>query len=282
VTATIRPSFFIIGERKCGTSSLYRYLLEHPQVLPGQRKEMQFFTEGSAYVEANIDSYLARFPSVSATASERLHWPELDKEGKLFEEEIEFPRQEGVHYRTGEASADTFAEVDPALLRRYLPEAKLIVLLRDPAERAFSHHRMLRRFQEEGRDLPERIGDFAEDMRAEMSASTSERPAPLLSLGIYTEKLRAWEKEWGNTALLVLFSDYLQDEAMQSKLLEEVREHIGLGPWPPPQSNRPRHNEAPPAEMSPTIRAELQEYFRPHNIELRDYLGRDLPWMQQA
>ncbi len=282
VATSIRPSFFIIGERKCGTSSLYRYIVEHPQVLPGQRKEMQFFTQGSEYVESNFDSYLCRFPRAEGSASERLHWPELDAQGKLSEETIEYPRLPGGHYITGEASADTFAEVAPSLLRQYLPEAKLIVLLRDPVARAFSHHRMLRRFQDEGRDLPSRIGEFADDMRDEMAKGATNTPSALLSGGIYTGKLRKWHEEWGEDNLLVLFTRDLRDGEQQSKLLEQVRVHLQLDSWPQELENRPRHNEAPPAVMSKAIRAELQDYYGPHNQELRDYLGRRLPWMPKA
>jgi hypothetical protein len=280
VSPHVRPSFFIIGERKCGTSSLYRYILEHPQVLPGQRKEMQFFTRGAEFVAANFDTYLSRFPPSEGTAPEQLCWPELDEEGKLFEEVIEFPRLPGVRYITGEASADTFAEVPPSLLRRYLPEVKLILLLRDPVERAFSHHRMLRRFQDEGRELPGPIGDFADDMRAEISQGIAD--GGLLSCGIYTEKLRAWDKVWGKEELLVLFTSDLQDDDKQPEILQQVRQHLSLGPWPTQRSHRPRHNSAPAAALSPEIHAELQAYFRPHNIELRDHLERDLPWMQPA
>ena len=53
----LRPSFFIIGERKCGTSSLYRYLIAHPNVLPCQLKEPNFFGKGAEYVNENIEDY---------------------------------------------------------------------------------------------------------------------------------------------------------------------------------------------------------------------------------
>lgn len=277
----MRPSFFIIGERKCGTSSLFRYLAEHPQVLPGERKEMQFFSTGEAQVAENFESYLQRFPSKEGTASRCLRWPELNDKGILFEEEIEYQREPGVDYITGEASADTFAEVSPGLLKRYLPELRLIVLLRDPVARVFSHHRMFRRFQDEGRDLPNHIGDFTDDMRKEIaavSASTSGQPSSILTLGCYTENLQAWHEVWGKDALLVLFTEHLQDLHTQPALLERVATHLGLSSWPHQHSPLPRYNEAPAATLPLDIQNELEAFYRPHNARLRDYLQCALPW----
>jgi hypothetical protein len=52
----LRPHFFIIGERKCGTSSVYRYLVAHPHVLPGRLKEPNFFGQhDEATLEARVD-----------------------------------------------------------------------------------------------------------------------------------------------------------------------------------------------------------------------------------
>ena len=55
----MRPSFFIIGANKCGTSSLYRYIVANPQVLPCAIKEPNFFGQHSAaYIANHIDEVL--------------------------------------------------------------------------------------------------------------------------------------------------------------------------------------------------------------------------------
>ena len=276
----LRPSFFIIGERKCGTSSLFRYLLEHPQILPGERKEMQFFSKGPSEVAQHFESYLQRFPEKEGQGPSKLRWPELDDKGMLFEEEIEYPREPGIEYITGEASADTFAEVPPELLQSYLPDLRLIVLLREPVARAFSHHRMLRRFQGEGRDLPSPVGDFANDMRSEMTAARAGRGkrSAILSLGCYAETLETWTEAWGHDALLVLFTEDLQDSSTQPNLLQRVRQHLGLSDWPRRSLPMTRYNEAPPETLQSEIQGELYDFYRPHNARLRDYLQCELPW----
>jgi hypothetical protein len=278
----LRPHFFIIGERKCGTSSLYRYLLDHPQVLPGIRKEMQFFTRGEAYIRDHFEEYLSSFPLAHSDSPALLQWPELNEQGLLYEEELRFPRELEKSYVTGEASADTFCEVPPALLRRYLPELRLILLLRDPVERAFSHHRMLRRFQDEGRVLPQVIGDFESDMRAEMAAVRRGEKTTLLSPGLYLERIQAWVEEWGRDPLLLLFANDLNDPAEQPLVLRKVLDHLGLPPFESQPALRHRHNQAPTATMPASIRDELVTFYQPHSAALQDYLQRPLPWAQAS
>ena len=270
-----RPHFFIIGERKCGTSSLYRYLLDHPKVLPATRKELQFFTQDPSEVEAGFAQYLSHFPQPRSDHDETLHlcWPELDADGLLYEEDVPYQRKAGEVYVSGEASADTFSDVSPALLRRYLPELRLIVLLRDPVQRAFSHHRMLLRFQDEGRSLPRVIGHFECDMRAELSSANQ----PLLSPGLYFQTLERWVAEWGRDAILVLFTADLDQAVPRAALMQRVFAHLGLPPMTLPGAQA-RYNQAPRASMSPQIKEALTHYYRPDTIALQDFLGTELPW----
>jgi hypothetical protein len=240
---------------------------------------MQFFSEGEAHVRENWTAYLKRFPLASGNAAQRLVWPELNKAGLLYEEDLDYNREEGKNYLTGEASAATFADVEPSLLRRYLPDLQLIVILRDPVERAYSHHRMFLRFQAEGRDLPQHIGDFDGDMRTEMRDFEKGKPGELLPLGLYKDTLERWVDEWGRKRILVLFSAHLESGDTQPTLMERVRKHIGLSPWSGDGEHRPHHNQAPIAEMNAGIRAELYDFYKPYQAELRDYLQCELPWM---
>ena len=165
----LRPSFFIIGERKCGTSSLYRYLVAHPNVLPCELKEPNFFGKGAAYVHENIAEYWQLFPEKETTETIQFEWPELNKAGVLYHETVKVARNVDTKYITGEASVNTFYDVNPQLVQKYLPTTKLIVLFRNPVERAFSHHRMFQRFQEEGRDLGFKVNDFETDILSELA-----------------------------------------------------------------------------------------------------------------
>lgn len=271
----LAPSFFIIGERKCGTSSLYRYLLEHPSVLPGSRKEMQFFTKGPTHVKANWEAYLREFPKVRGEGQVALDWPELDHKGHLYEERLDFARDPSKHYITGEASADTFCDGSPELLQEYLPELSLVVLLRDPSMRAFSHHRMFRRFQDEGRDLGFAVGDFAEDMRAEMQCAAKGEKTPCLTPSIYAPNIERWQRVWGQQ-LLVLFSSELDEAFEFPKTMARILAHVGLPAHPYELAQR--YNQAPTARIPTAIHEELQAYFAPHDRDLARLLQRKPPW----
>ncbi len=274
----LRPHFFIIGERKCGTSSLYRYLLDHPNILPGPRKEMQFFTRGAERVEREFADYLRAFPKVDGEGRETLQWPELDKKGILYEEPLHFEREAGRRYITGEASADTLCDVPPALLRRYLPDLKLVAIFRDPVPRAFSHHRMFKRFQDEGRVLGFQVGDFAEDMRLELEAQRRGQATPCLSPGLYVHSLRKWNHEWKNSKPRVLFSEDLDDEQRGLELMAELMEFFELPAFDFRATLAERYNQAPPADMPEEIAEQLRAFYEPHDRALEAELGRPVPW----
>ena len=106
-----RPSFLIIGIGKCGTSSLYYYLTAHPMVVQARRKQIQFFDH--AYDASRISSrYLSQFPSSL-------------KAGEV----------------TGEASPGyaQYSQV-PGRVARHLHGVRILVIARDPAERAHSSY----------------------------------------------------------------------------------------------------------------------------------------------
>jgi hypothetical protein len=113
------PNFFIIGAQKAGTTSLYHYLNQHPQIYMSPRKEPHFF-EGmhSEFYRpglrtlpvTNLEDYQALFESVSDEKA------------------------------IGEASASYLYSLRaPALIKRSIPHAKLITVLRHPADRAYSN-----------------------------------------------------------------------------------------------------------------------------------------------
>ena len=138
------PNFLIIGAPKAGTTALYHYLSEHPQIYMSPVKEPKFFAfEGEQinfcgpgdlkkdYV-TDIEAYKTLFSKVS--------------------QEIAI----------GEASPGYLHSAQaPERIHHYIPDAKLIVIIRDPVERAYSHFLSLVR-----QDL-EPLTDFTQAMETE-------------------------------------------------------------------------------------------------------------------
>jgi Sulfotransferase domain len=117
--ATNWPNFFIVGAAKAGTSSLHEYLGRHPQIYMSPRKEPHFFSQVSYTRE-----------------SEHFLRPAVGEVGyaALFEGAERFDA-------VGESSTSyLWDERAPYRIRERVPEARIIILLRDPIERAYSHY----------------------------------------------------------------------------------------------------------------------------------------------
>ncbi len=140
------PNFVVIGTGRAGTTSLYHYLVQHPQIFMTAVKEPKFFAleghpldfrgPGDARIRAETTTILSEYQ-------------------RLFE---------GVRdeLAIGEASTLYLShEAAPEALARYVPDAKLIAILRDPAERAYSN------FQHLTRDGHEPCADFEDALRDE-------------------------------------------------------------------------------------------------------------------
>src|SRR4051812_34789639 len=116
----VLPNFFIVGAPKCGTTALYSYLRQHPDVFMPRRKEPKFFAtdldcgsprEGRYFVR-DRDAYLSLFASAGAAS------------------------------RIGEATPHyLYSAVAAQGIKEFCGEVKIIALVRDPVELMYSYHR---------------------------------------------------------------------------------------------------------------------------------------------
>lgn len=231
------PDFLVIGTQKGGTSLFYRFLVDHPLILPSVTKELHYFDWN---YEEGPEWYRRCFPQQTYN--------------------------DGRRTLTGEASPSyLFDRRVPERMAATVPDAKLIALLRNPVDRAYSQYQMHSRFGTENRG-------FEEAVEAEMSGETG--PPNYLARGIYAEQLARFSPYAEGGRLLVLKSEDFfarpRGEAgrafaflgLPSFQLEEKRNRSGGG-YPP---------------MDVTTRRRLDEYFGPHNERLYDMLGRDMGW----
>jgi len=116
------PNFIIVGAPKAGTTSLYHYLTEHPQVFMSTPKEINFFSREE--IEAQ-GLFYNDFKAKNLNEYEKLFASVTDEKA------------------VGEASVSyLFYPGVPAKIKEILPDVKIIILLRDPVERGFSHYLM--------------------------------------------------------------------------------------------------------------------------------------------
>jgi hypothetical protein len=277
--AHIRPSFFVIGANKCGTSSLYHYLLTHPAVLPCAEKEPNFFGRHSPdHISRHIDEYFALFPTVEHRGDLAFEWQASDVAGDPELETVLVAREPDRDYVTGEATASTFHDVAPELLHEHLPDLDLVVLVRDPVERAYSHHRMYRRFQRDGWDPGFEIGRFEDDVRAELAAYERGERTEYVGPGVYDELLERWSAVYGGDRLLVLVAEDLRDPQLAPGVMRRLEAHLGLAPHDYGEILARRFNSAPPSAIPAAERALLASFYRPHNDRLQERLDHELDW----
>jgi len=254
------PDYLIIGTQRGGTTSLYKYLAEHPALGRALTKEIRFF---DLNYEKGVAWYRSRFPSY--------RYKNLVKE------------RDGLDLVVGEASPDyMFHPRVPERVARLIPSVRLIVLLRNPADRAYSHYWHQRKrgheelsFEEAVESEPERLRGELEKMRASDSYYSYERHHhSYLARGIYVDQLRAWMEVFPREQFLIERSeDFFTDPAA---VFDRVLRFLGL---PGRQLRRyEKFNAFTSDAMAPSTRDRLVDYFHIHNQRLFELLGRDFGW----
>ncbi|MDM8530381.1 sulfotransferase domain-containing protein [Anaerolineales bacterium HSG25] len=255
------PDFIIIGGQRCGTTTLYKYLIQHPYIMPASGKELHFF---DLNFEKGQTWYQTHFPT-------RAYKQLLMKTG----------RQPLI---TGESSPYyLFHPHVPSRVATMRPSAKLIVLLRNPIDRAYSHyfHEVRWGFEtastfEQAISLePERLAGEADRLlENEHYYSFSHHHHTYLERGIYVDQLEYWSRFFPKEQLLILSSENFYTNT--PTVFKQILQFLELPIWEPPRYKN--FNQANNPNIDPEIRTRLQTYFQPHNDRLYDYLGRNFDW----
>jgi hypothetical protein len=244
------PGAVILGAQKCGTSSLHNYLTQHPGVTAPLRKEVHYFDVNYARGEAWYRGHFGRQGE-----------PGLNLDSSPYY---------------------LFHPAVPARMHQLLPDARLVVLLRDPARRAYSHYWHER---DKGReDLsfeaaidaePQRLGRSGQQLAdGEIERSREHQLHSYLARGRYAEQLERWFGFYPRASIHVLrFEDFARDPLAG---LNDTLSFLGL-PGATSVSLEARNTRRYPAMHAATL-ARLRDYFEPHNRRLEALLGRSMGW----
>ena len=250
-TAGLRPlpDFLILGAQKAGTTALYAYLRWHPEITGPSFKEVSFFDRHYAKGERWY----------------RAHMP--------------------VRRRSlvGEASPSyLFHPLAPERVAGMLPGARLIALLRNPVDRAFSHYQHEVALGREPLSFEDAVDREDERMQSELERML--RDPSYFSLawwnytyiarGRYAEQLERWFAAFPREQLLVLFTEQLSADTAAT--YRRVLDFLGVTARD--LETYPRIFDRDYADMNPGTRARLHKEFENPNRRLASLLGRDLPW----
>jgi hypothetical protein len=221
-------------------------------------------------------------------------WPELHFFDRKFSHGVSWYRScfslrrwaGGRDVLAGESTPSYLDHPDvPERVAATIPAVKLIVLLRDPIDRAYWHYEQMRRrgleprtfadalAAEERGDFPLGHGDFPRD---EVDAPSE--PYAYARRSRYADHLERWFEFFSPDQLLVLRAeDYATEPA---KVYDEVLRFLGLPPWRPEEFEEAKWMT--PAPIDRDLRAQLEERFAEPNARLGRLLGRDLGWTGAA
>lgn len=248
------PSALIIGAQRSGTSSLFNYLVRHPDVRAPVTKEIHYF---DFHLRKPVRWYRGRFP---------------------------YSRQLRAGALTFEASPYYLAHpLVPDRAARLLPDVKLIALLRNPVDRALSHYHHEVRDGRESLSFAEAIEREAERLAGEEERlgndpeyySFNHHRYSYTTRGLYLRQLRRWMAHYPRAQLLVLQSEWLFRNPAAATAA--VHDFLGLRPFRLP-SYRPYYAGHYERAMPEELRAKLVTYFAPHNCELFQWLGEHYDW----
>lgn len=255
------PEFLIVGAKRCGTTSMYRTLSGHPQVLPAVlHKEVHYFDTGYQH---GPRWYQAHFPTrISA--------------GRV-------QRRTGHPAVTGEATPYyMWHPLSPGRIAEDLPGVRLVVMLRDPVQRAYSEH--AHGVSAGVEDEPfERALELEEERLAGEEERLISEPGyrsvhhahhAYLRRGRYVEQLERMEALVGRDRIHVIDSDALFHDAEPA--FQALVAFLGLQPWTP--SSLSNLNARPRSAMPEALRDRLTEQFTPYDEQLAAWLGWTPSW----
>lgn len=273
------PTLFVCGAPRAGTTTLYRYLRQHPDVCMSKRKETGIFLENyDKGMEWLASNYLTHY----------------DGEAVVGESTTGHMQHPPSARRTAEA----------------VPDAKLVFILRDPVGRLHSHYRFHRQSGQLSSD--DRFSDLIRD-------ETSEWRRMNIENGLYYKHLTRYENFFDRTQMKILFLRDLKDDAgsvaralysfvgvdttftpdlsrrhnsggtprhegmyrILHRLWQPVRRHVGIDVLDATQVLRDRvrdwlTTESRHMTMAPEDRAYLQDIYREPNRRLEEWLEKDL------
>ncbi|WP_150236683.1 sulfotransferase domain-containing protein [Nocardiopsis quinghaiensis] len=261
VTSAARtlPDFLVCGAQRSGTTSLFRSLCRHPAVTgPTLRKGVHFFDTGYHH---DLDWYRAHFPTRAALRARR---------GRPRVRVVE----SSPYYLFHPLAAERIA--------RDLPDVRVVVVLRDPVERAYSAHahESARGFETEpfARAVelePRRLAGEEERILADPGyLSYSHQHHGYVARGHYVDQLVRLEKHLGRDRVHVVDHADLFDGT--ARALAGIERFLGLPPGPGTVPGR--HNARARSEMPEGLRAELAAGFADSDARLAAWWGRTPSW----
>jgi hypothetical protein len=253
-----KPDIMIIGQMKCGTSTLYDYLVTHPKILPSARKEIKYYDYRFQYsfnwYKGNLGCWKWSDDGLKS----------IDASPTYFSIPICAPR-----------------------IRSDVPDVKIIILLRNPIDRAYSHYQMIVRNKNENLSFEEAIKN--ESIRVTPLTEKNLKDPDYrnyitysyVRYGLYIEDLKRWYNLFPKNNILIIKSEDFEENTLNEykkvcKFLNIPEPNLDIIRYIENPKNKKMVGNYKPLEKN--IRNELRKLFEPYNEQLYKFLGKDFGW----
>ena len=258
ITSPLRvlPDFFVIGAGRTGTTSLYHYLDQHPSLSKSAYDELGYF---DVNFHLGLHWYRSLFPSIFTKYKIKL-----------------------------KTNFFMTYDVTPSYVRRpwnaerikkLFPNTKLIIVLRNPVDRTYSHYHLAKKFGET-RTFDELV---KEDMNNILKWNVDSKDdnyfgtkveKSFLARGFYAEQLEKWFKLFSTNQIMIVPSEKLASDTQNT--MSSIFKFLNLPEFKIP--NTKKVNVSQYSKMNPITRKLLIKFFKPYNEELNNFSNIDFEW----
>ncbi|DBA01206.1 TPA: hypothetical protein N0F65_002341 [Lagenidium giganteum] len=286
------PSFMVIGAQKAGTTSLYDYITQHDLVVPTKRKETH-------YLDWRWNNKL---PAIDTPEGAKAH---LDYYMNFYEKELLYKCPS---LMSGEATPSYLLGGSIVIdrVKRIAPVCKVLAILRNPVDRAYSHYCMTADTEGNEQQLRNRghhhlkgrtFEQIVDEELAELSAlgvhpdmdfadfdekylkgrlAFDHGAHAYVARGLYALQLADWLVAFKQDDVLVLTLDEMKSSEGLHRTMDKVFSFLELPPHRIEDVTAKNTRKYEP--LSAELRARLAEFYAPYNEKLNAMLGRDLGW----
>lgn len=253
--ARMKPELFITGVQKAGTTTLANYLSSLPGFIPPWEKEISYFNNDERFNKG--ENWYKSFFATQFYAQQK-------------------QQKSGIKPISFDATANTFEEIKSAKrIKEFNPDARIIVVLRNPVLRAWSHYKMAVKYGFENKSFAEAINAEQERIKSNQQIHNfAFQRLAYVSKGEYIRFLPEWQKYFGNNLLILFYEDLLHHP---EKYLASLHQFLNISS--PPNLKKLMHlNKGDASLMNRLESVKLYEHYAPFNAELEKTIGKSLPW----
>jgi len=259
LTGSIRvlPDFLVIGAKRCGTTSLFYHLPEHPCISKSPHDNMGFFNDN---FHLGVNWYKSFFPTIftrNKIKSEFGNFLAFDVTTTYMEEE---------------STANNVYQIKPNM--------KIIVILRNPVDRAYSQYHLNLREKAEKRSFEDAMEENMNELnkesheRYEIKPKFSVEENNYLKKSLYAQQLRHWLNIFPMESMLILSTE--EFESKQQVIYNKIFEFLNISQFEVKNTEKMEKGSYP--QMKSETRSLLLDYFRSHNNELFKLINKKFDW----